>query len=338
MLGNDHSLFFSDPTQDPIVVAIAAPAEGYRKVLVMTKKEDRRFIVPDIQGYLRAIKAACPALDGIKLNQITIPGMSEKISEIERKLIVRRHKLGVLYAKAGQKEEKAFLHNIDTSPEFEHFLELLGDKIELKDWKHYRAGLDIKSGVHGTHSIYTTLHDLEIMFHVCTLMPYRDDDPQQIERKKHIGNDVVVLIFKERSGPDDVIDLSTFVSQFNHVFFCVSPVIPSDFPTTTSKTATTSSKTPITTSKTPTTITTSSSTCQYRVSIAHKPAVSAYPPQLSPTSPPAIYEHGPEFSHFLLTKLINSERAAMESPHFFGNLVKTRRMLLSDVIAEANNS
>ena len=37
------------------------------------------------------------------------------------------------------------------------------------------------------------------MFHVAGFLPYYQHDQQQVERKRHIGNDVVVLVFKENS-------------------------------------------------------------------------------------------------------------------------------------------
>jgi len=37
---------------------------------------------------------------------------------------------------------------------------------------------------------------LEIMFHVSTFLPYSPDNPQQLHRKRYIGNDVCVIIFK----------------------------------------------------------------------------------------------------------------------------------------------
>jgi hypothetical protein len=33
---------------------------------------------------------------------------------------------------------------VSGSPEFEEFLAFLGDKIELRGWQKYRAGLDVK--------------------------------------------------------------------------------------------------------------------------------------------------------------------------------------------------
>ena len=34
---------------------------------------------------------------------------------------------------------------VNVSEDFEHFLELLGERIELKGWQKYRGGLDVKS-------------------------------------------------------------------------------------------------------------------------------------------------------------------------------------------------
>ncbi len=45
----------------------------------------------------------------------------------------------------------------------------------------------------GTHSVYTRFLGIEIMFHVSTLLPYFEKDKQQVERKRHIGNDVSSL-------------------------------------------------------------------------------------------------------------------------------------------------
>ena len=47
------------------------------------------------------------------------------------------------------------------------------------------------------------------MYHVANMLPYDPQDEQQIARKKHIGNDVVVFIFMMGAGP---FDPSSFVS------------------------------------------------------------------------------------------------------------------------------
>jgi hypothetical protein len=51
------------------------------------------------------------------------------------------------------------------------------------------------------------------MFHVSTLLPFFPEDPQQVERKRHLGNDVVIVIFRE--GPNDPFTPLIIRSQFN---------------------------------------------------------------------------------------------------------------------------
>jgi RAP1 GTPase activating protein 1 len=107
-----------------------------------------------------------------------------------------------------------------TSPAFQQFLTFLGEKIELKGWKGYRAGLDISEGQTGLHSYYTKWQGYEIMFHVAPLLPMSTADKQQLERKRHVGNDIVVVIFVDS---DQTFKLSSISSKQNHVFCFVKP-------------------------------------------------------------------------------------------------------------------
>ena len=49
----------------------------------------------------------------------------------------------------------------------------------------------------GLHSLYTIYEGHEIMFHVSTMLPFTPDNPQQVERKRHIGNDIVIIVFQD---------------------------------------------------------------------------------------------------------------------------------------------
>jgi len=87
---------------------------------------------------------------------------------------------------------------LESTPEFEEFLECLGEKVELHGWNGFRGGLDVKSMSSlnvliqcltnttttdkstGTHSVYTKYNSFEIMYHVSTLLPYFPNDPQQL--------------------------------------------------------------------------------------------------------------------------------------------------------------
>ena len=65
------------------------------------------------------------------------------------------------------------------------------------------------------------------MFHVASLLP-KTIDPQQLERKRHIGNDIVVVVFDDRDDNDNSDDTRAMPfaaehvnSHFNHVFVVV---------------------------------------------------------------------------------------------------------------------
>ena len=49
----------------------------------------------------------------------------------------------------------------------------------------------------GLYSVYTHWRNIEIMFHVSTQLPYERHDPQKLQRKRHIGNDIVCVVFLE---------------------------------------------------------------------------------------------------------------------------------------------
>lgn len=50
-------------------------------------------------------------------------------------MIICSYKFGVLYCKAGQTEEEQMFSNKDGSPDFEEFLDALGERITLKVFK-----------------------------------------------------------------------------------------------------------------------------------------------------------------------------------------------------------
>ena len=59
------------------------------------------------------------------------------------------------------------------------------------------------------------------MFHVAALLPFSADDTQQVERKRHLGNDVVLVIFLERGASE--FDPRILTSHFNSAFVVVRP-------------------------------------------------------------------------------------------------------------------
>ncbi|XP_053149109.1 rap1 GTPase-activating protein 1-like, partial [Hemicordylus capensis] len=81
------------------------------------------------------------------------------------------------------------------------FLDLLGDRIQLQDFRGFRGGLDVTRGQTGTESVCTNFRGKEIMFHVSTKLPFTEGDAQQLQRKRHIRNDIVAIVFQDENTP-----------------------------------------------------------------------------------------------------------------------------------------
>lgn len=77
----------------------------------------------------------------------------------------------------------------------------------------------------GKYSVYTIYEGHEIMFHVSTMLPYSKDNKQQVERKRHIGNDIVNIIFVDNaqqmssSEAQAIFNPACIKSQFTRILF-----------------------------------------------------------------------------------------------------------------------
>jgi len=116
--------------------------------------------------------------------------------------------------------EKEIFSNHSHSFEFEEFLEFIGVRVNLKNFKGFRGGLDI-SKESCEQSVYEQYENSEIMFHVSTLLPHSRTDTQQLEKKRHIGNDKVAIIFQDSDTP---FSPSMIKSKLLHVFLIIQPV------------------------------------------------------------------------------------------------------------------
>ena len=108
----------------------------------------------------------------------------------------------------------------DVDGDFAALLSTIADRVTLKGFRRYRGGLDTKNDTTGTHSYFVVHRGNEVMLHVGPMLPFFEADVQQVERKRHIGNDIVVLIYNESNAP---FNPAVLTSHFNHVFCVVSP-------------------------------------------------------------------------------------------------------------------
>ncbi|XP_058472964.1 GTPase-activating Rap/Ran-GAP domain-like protein 3 isoform X2 [Solea solea] len=219
--------------------------------------------------------------------------------EIQKDLLVLEEqegsvnfKFGVLYAKDGQLTDDEMFSNETGSESFDKFLNLLGDSITLQGWAGYRGGLDTKNDTTGIKSIYTVYQGHELMFHVSTMLPYSKENKQQVERKRHIGNDIVTIVFQEGDDTSSSFKPSMIRSHFTHIFALVRYNSQND---------------------------------SYRLKIFSEESVPLFGPPLPP--PPVFTDHH-EFRDFLLVKLINGEKATLETPTFAQKRQRTLDMLI----------
>ena len=68
---------------------------------------------------------------------------------------------------------------------------------------------------------------IELMFHVSTLLPFSPTNRQQLQRKRHIGNDMVTIVFQEAGALP--LDVASFRSHFQHVFIVLRAYSPSAY-------------------------------------------------------------------------------------------------------------
>ncbi|TKS70751.1 Rap1 GTPase-activating protein 1 [Collichthys lucidus] len=231
-------------------------------------------------------------------NVVQMAKASRLIVTFDEHVISNNFKFGVIYQKFGQTSEEELFGNMEESPAFVEFLEFLGHKIELHDFKGFRGGLDVTHGQTGTESVYTSFHNKEIMFHVSTKLPYTEGDSQQLQRKRHIGNDIVAIVFQEENTPfvPDMIQ-----SNFLHAYVVVQV-----------ENACTDNVT-------------------YKVSVTARDDVPFFGPALPD---PAIFKKGLEFHEFLFTKLINAEYACYKAEKFAKLEERTRSALLETLYEE----
>ncbi|NXX84746.1 RPGP1 protein, partial [Urocolius indicus] len=222
----------------------------------------------------------CEDINVDRFYPVLYPKASRLILAFDEHVLSNHFKFGVIYQKLGQTSEEELFGTTEESPAFAEFLDVLGQRVQLRDFKGFRGGLDVTHGQTGSESVYCHFRDKEIMFHVSTKLPYTEGDAQQLQRKRHIGNDIVAVVFQDENTPfvPDMI-----ASNFLHAFVVVQ--LEQD----------------------------GSQGTLYKVSVTARDDVPFFGP---PLPDPAVFRKGPEFQEFLLTKLINAEYACYKAEKF----------------------
>lgn len=255
-----------------------------------TTKDLLEYVAPEVQ------------LNCLRLGEAT-PQCEQQLLKLDEQGLTNKYKVGILYCRAGQQSEEDMYNNDEAGPAFTEFLDTIGQTVRLQGFGNYKAGLDNKTDSTGTHSVYAAYQGCEVMFHVSTMLPFTPNNRQQLLRKRHIGNDIVTIVFQEPGAlpftPRNI------RSQFQHVFLIVRAV---QLPTSNGDGA--------------------SVATHYRVAVSRSKEVPVFGP---PVRVNGVYPKGKAFADFLIAKVINAENAAHRSEKFATMATRTRQEYLKDL-------
>ncbi|XP_058265035.1 rap1 GTPase-activating protein 1 isoform X10 [Hemibagrus wyckioides] len=306
-MGKEHFNYYTmDSALGHLVFSVKYEVIGdqeHLRLMLRSKLKTYHDVIPiscltEFPNVVQMAKLVCEEVNVDRFFPVLYPKASRLIVTFDEHVISNNFKFGVIYQKFGQTVEEELFGNNEESPAFVEFLEFLGQKIKLHDFKGFRGGLDVTHGQTGTESVYYNFHNKEVMFHVSTKLPYTEGDTQQLQRKRHIGNDIVAIVFQEENTPfvPDMI-----ASNFLHAYIVVQVENAC------------------------------SDNVLYKVSVTARDDVPFFGPALPD---PAIFKKGPEFHEFLYTKLINAEHACYKAEKFARLEERTRGALLETLYEE----
>uniref|UniRef100_A0A0K2UKS9 Signal-induced proliferation-associated 1-like protein 2 n=1 Tax=Lepeophtheirus salmonis TaxID=72036 RepID=A0A0K2UKS9_LEPSM len=265
------------------VLEESIPALKSEKIKTIPTKEVLEFICPEL------------TLSSLHLG-VQSSACEEELIKLDEAYVHNKYKVGLMYCREGQQTEEEMYNNEEGGAAFNEFLEMIGQKVRLKGFSKYKAGLCNKNDSTGLYSVYTEHENgSEIMFHVSTLLPFTNSNRQQLPRKRYIGNDIVTVVFQE---PGALPFIPNIKSQFQHVFIVVQAHNPC------------------------------SENTQYSVAVSRSKSVPMFGP---PIPEGAMFPKSKAFANFLLTKIINAENAAHHSDKFVSMAIRTRQELLKDL-------
>ncbi len=134
-----------------------------------------------------------------------------------------------------------------------------------------------------------------------TLLPHSTKDSQQLERKRHIGNDKVAIVFQDF---ETTFSPKIIKSKLLHVFLIVQPVTIDDI------------------------------TESYKLSVISKKDVPYFGPYIRK---PFIFKKNENFRRFILSKLINAEYASLRAPAFSTYSELTLEKSLNELCQNVND-
>ena len=189
-------------------------------------------ILPEdvLQEFYSSLSLASPSTSSFE-RPVALPDddtVARALSVFDRNSTVDGHRIGVIYMGSGQSTESEILANTVGSTEYTAFISELGTLTRLKGSTFNMQGLDREFDSDGEYTYCWRDRATEIIFHITTMMPTNlEADPAGTNKKRHIGNDFVNIVWNESGTP---FNFHTFPSQFNYVYIVITPSSPSPSP------------------------------------------------------------------------------------------------------------
>ncbi|CDQ82725.1 unnamed protein product [Oncorhynchus mykiss] len=299
-----HSFTAVDPSLGPLLLSVCLEEEEKRLRVILRMRECSMHgvfsvsLFPNIPSAVELAKMLCDSVTVSRFDVVSYLKAPDLITAFDEHRVSLNFKFGVLYQREGQLTEEDILCNNEESEEFQEFLSILGDTVTLQGFTGFRGGLDVCHGQTGSDAVFTSFHSREIMFHVSTKLPFTEGDTQQLQRKRHIGNDIVAIVYQEGHTPflSDVIG-----SHFLHCFLVVRRPFSN------------------------------LEVVCLQVSVTAREDVPPFGPSLPD---PPIFTESSLLREFLLTKLINAEISCYKAERFSRLELRTRSSLLEGLQAE----
>ncbi|KAG9311063.1 hypothetical protein JVU11DRAFT_8967 [Chiua virens] len=196
------------PAPDPItgyVWSKTAPSQRRKQVMV-----DPAFLPFQLSSYPSA-----PNHRRI-IDESALPAL---FRNLDRTPVIDTHKVGIMYVAPGQTDELEILRNTHGSPAYTRFLEGIGRLINLRGQVDIYAG-GLNPDEDGEYA-YAWWDDIgQLLFHTATMMPNAIDDEYCVNKKRHIGNDYVRIVWNDGGRP---YRFDTLATQFQFMNIVIEP-------------------------------------------------------------------------------------------------------------------
>ncbi|KAJ7237482.1 hypothetical protein B0H12DRAFT_1190636 [Mycena haematopus] len=197
------------PPPDPLTGYVwsgSAPSQRRKQVEI-----DPAFIALQLADRQNPSMTRHPLIDS--------PNLAKFFASLDRIPVIDTHKVGIMYVAPGQTTELEILSNSHGSPAYTRFLEGIGRLINLRGQLDvYAGGLDPDED--GEYA-YAWWDDIgQILYHTATMMPSNPHDSQFTNKKRHIGNDFVRIVWNDSGKPYRFDTLNT---QFQFVNIVIEP-------------------------------------------------------------------------------------------------------------------